>query len=95
MPADKNWIYDPLRNPHHNCPAHHQFEVNLVSWRLAIYEIELTYDDTQNVVIIDGHTLPLKQTPLYTPLFPKNLPPTLVLRYFLSLCPCSTCTKPT
>ena len=21
MPADKNWIYDPLRNPRHNCPA--------------------------------------------------------------------------
>ena len=58
MPVDKNLIYDPLRNPHHNCPAHHQFEVNLVSWRLAISEIELTYDDTQNVIIIDGHTLP-------------------------------------
>ena len=58
MPADKTWIYDPLRNPYHNCPAHHQFEVNLVSWRLAISEIELTYDDTQNVMIIDGHTLP-------------------------------------
>ena len=58
MPADKTWIYDPLRNPHHNCPAHHQFEVNLVSWRLPISEIELTYDDTQNVMIIDGHTLP-------------------------------------
>ena len=58
MPADKNWIYDPLRNPHHNCPSHHQFEVNLVSWRLAISEIELTYVDTQNVMIIDGHTLP-------------------------------------
>ena len=56
MPADKTWIYDPLRNPHHNCPAHHQFEVNLVSWRLAISEIELTYDDTQNAMIIDGHT---------------------------------------
>ena len=58
MPADKNWIYYPLRNPYHNCPAHHQFEVNLVSWRLLISEIELTYDDTQNVMIIDGHTLP-------------------------------------
>ena len=59
MPADKTWIYDSLRNPHHNCPAHHQCEVNLVSWRLAISEIELTYDDTQNVMIIEGHTLPL------------------------------------
>ena len=58
MPADKTWKYDPPRNPHHNCPAHHQFEVNLVSWRLAISEIELTYDDTQNVMINDGHTLP-------------------------------------
>ena len=58
MPADKNWIYDPTQNPYHNCPAHHQFEVNLVSWRLEISEVELTYDDTANVMIIDGHTLP-------------------------------------
>ena len=58
MPADKNWTYDPLRNPHHNCPAHHQFEVSLYSWRLAISEIELTYDETHNVMINDGHTLP-------------------------------------
>ena len=58
MPADKNWIYDPTKNPYHNCPAHHQFEVNLVSWRLEISEVELTYDDTANVMIIDGHTLP-------------------------------------
>ena len=58
MPDDKTWIYDPLRNPHHDCPAHHQFEVNLFSWRLAISEIELTFDDTQNAMIIDGHTLP-------------------------------------
>ena len=58
MPADKNWIYDPTQNPYHNCPAHHQFEVNLVSWRLEISERELTYDDTSNDMIIDGHTLP-------------------------------------
>ena len=58
MPADKNWIYDPSQNPYHNCPAHHQFEVNLVSWRLEISEVELTYDDTANVMIIDGHALP-------------------------------------
>ena len=32
MPADKNWIYDPTQNPYHNCPAHHQFKINLVSW---------------------------------------------------------------
>ena len=41
MPADKNYIYDPTQNPYHNCPAHHQFEVNLVSWRLEIAEVEL------------------------------------------------------
>ena len=58
IPADKNWIYDPNKNPDHNCPSHHHFEVNLVSWRLEISEIELTYDDTANVMIIDGHTLP-------------------------------------
>ena len=58
MPADKNWIYDPTQSPYHNCPAHHQFEVNLVSWRLEISEVELTYDDTSNDMIIDGHTLP-------------------------------------
>ena len=33
IPADKNWIYDPTQNPYHNCPARHQFEVNLVCWR--------------------------------------------------------------
>ena len=58
MSADKNWIYDPTQNPYHNCPAHHQFEVNLVSWGLEISEVELTYDDTSNDMIIDGHTLP-------------------------------------
>ena len=58
MPADKNWIYHPTRNPYYNCPAHHQFEVNLVSRRLEISGVELTYDDTSNDMIIDGHTLP-------------------------------------
>ena len=58
MPPDKSWIYDPLRNPRHNWPSHHQFEFNLVKWCLAISEVELTYDDTQNVMIIDGHTPP-------------------------------------
>ena len=58
MPADKNCIFDPTQNPYHNCPAHHQFEVNLVSWRLEISEVELTYDDTANTMIIDGRTLP-------------------------------------
>ena len=58
MPADKNWIYDPTQTLYHNCPAHHQFEVNLVSWRLEISEVELTYDDISNDMIIDGHTLP-------------------------------------
>ena len=58
MPADKDWIYDPNRNPYHNCPAHHHYEVNLVSWRLEVSELELKYDDTEKVMIIDEHTLP-------------------------------------
>ena len=55
MPAHKIWVYDPLRTPYHNCPAQHQFEVNLVSWRLEIFVKELTYDETENVMIVDGH----------------------------------------
>ena len=49
MPADKDWIYDPNKHPYHTCPAYHQFEVNLVSWRLEVSE---------NVMIIDEHILP-------------------------------------
>ena len=58
MPAYKDWIYDPSNKPHHNCPAHHQFEVYLVSWRLEVSGKELTCDDTEKVMIIDGHNLP-------------------------------------
>ena len=39
------------KKSYHNCPAHHQFEVNLVNWRLEICQIESTYDDTENVMI--------------------------------------------
>ena len=56
MPADKNWIYDPTRKPYYNCPAHDHFGVNQVSWRLEVSEIEPTHDDTENVMIINGHT---------------------------------------
>ena len=59
MHAVKNWIYDPTHNPYRNCQAHHQFEVNLVSWRLENSEVELTYDDTANFMILDGHTYPI------------------------------------
>ena len=58
MTADETWFYDPLRNPLHNCPAHHQFEVNLVSWSLQFSEMDLSYDDIENFMVIDGHTLP-------------------------------------
>ena len=61
MPADKDWIYDLNENPYHNFPAYHQFEVNLASWRLETSEIEFLYDDTENVTIIDDHTLPILQ----------------------------------
>ena len=58
MPADKTWIYDPKNIPFHNGPAHNQFEVNLVSWRLSVSEVELTNDYTENLMVIDGHALP-------------------------------------
>ena len=58
MPADKLWIHDPKTNPFHNCPAHSQFEVNLLRWRHSVSEVELTYDDTENLMVIDGHALP-------------------------------------
>ena len=58
MPADEDWVYDPNKNPYHICPAHHQYEVNLVSWRPKVSEFELTFDNTENVMIIEGHTLP-------------------------------------
>ena len=54
LPAEKNWIYDPTQNPYHNCPAHHQFKVNLVSWRLEVSEVELTYDDMPHPSRCDG-----------------------------------------
>ena len=56
--ADKFWVHDHSRTPLHSCPAHHQFEVNLVSWRLQLSEIDLTYVGTEIVKIIVGHTLP-------------------------------------
>ena len=58
IPADKDRIYDPTKLPYHKCPAHHQFDDNLVSWRLKISEVDFTYDDTANVMIVDGHTVP-------------------------------------
>ena len=38
--------------------VHHHVEVNLVSWRLKVSEIELTHDDTENVMFFDGQNLP-------------------------------------
>ena len=32
-------IYDPSRHPYNHFPAHHQFEINLVSLRLEVLEI--------------------------------------------------------
>ena len=59
MPSNKTWLHDSLRNPFDNCPTHHQLEVNFVSWRLQISEIDLTNDDTESVLNIDGRTLPI------------------------------------
>ena len=32
--------------------------MNLLTWRLSVFEVELTYDDTENLMVIDGHALP-------------------------------------
>ena len=58
MPADKSWIYHPKTNPFHNCPAHNHFEVNLLSLRLSVSEVEIICDDTETLMVIDGHALP-------------------------------------
>ena len=42
MPTDEDWIYDLSKSPFHSCPAHHQFELNLVTWRLTDSETDLT-----------------------------------------------------
>ena len=34
-----------------------QHELLLQSWKLTISEIEITYDDKENKMIYDGHTL--------------------------------------
>ena len=58
MPADKNWLYGPHRYPLHNSPAQHQIEVNLVSLKLQFSEVDITYDDTEIIMAIDGQFLP-------------------------------------
>ena len=58
IPVDKKWINDPLKISYHNCRAHHQFEVNLLCWRIDISETELTYDNTENAMNIEKHNLP-------------------------------------
>ena len=57
IPADKSWIYDPKTNPFHNCSAHNQFELNLLSCRLSVSEVEVTNDDTESLMVIDEHAL--------------------------------------
>ena len=32
--------------------------MKLLSWRLSVSEVELPYDDTENLMVIDGHALP-------------------------------------
>ena len=68
MPADKSWIYDPKTNLFHNCPARNQFEVNLLSWILSVSEVEITYDYTENLMVIDRHALLLLKVFVNLPL---------------------------
>ena len=45
----------------------------LKSWKLKISEIEITYDDKENKMIYDGHTLPCLHTDGYCKLQQKHL----------------------
>ena len=59
MTTDEEWLNDHVKHPHQNCLAHHQFEQKLFSsGDFAASEKELIYDETENVVFIDGYTLP-------------------------------------
>ena len=57
MLADKDEIYYPSKTLITTVLLIINWK-SVVSWRLDVSEIELTYDDTENVMIIDGHTLP-------------------------------------
>ena len=54
MPADKTWMYDPLRNPYNNSLQITYLKSTYLVGVLLYLEIELH----KNVMIIDGHTLP-------------------------------------
>ena len=51
-------------NRYSSC-ARKQHELLIQSWKLTISEIEITYDDKENKMIYDGHTLPCLHTDGY------------------------------
>ena len=57
-PADRERIHDTSKKPSHICPDHHQIELNLISWRLSVSEVALSYGDTEKVMILEKHNLP-------------------------------------
>ena len=64
MINDKNWMTSKSRNRYSSC-GRKQHELLLQSWKLTISEIEITYDDKENKMIYDGHTLPCLHTDGY------------------------------
>ena len=62
---DKNWIQNASNNYYSSCKSKGQQQLLLKSWKLTISEIEITYDDKENKMIYDGHTLPCLHTDGY------------------------------
>ena len=64
MSVDKTWMNKKGHNKYSSC-GYKQHELLLKSWKLTISEIEITYDDKENKMIYDGHTLPCLHTDGY------------------------------
>ena len=52
MPADTIWRYDPIRNHIHKCPAHHQFEVNLMAINYPAILQMASVNQPKNLLVI-------------------------------------------
>ena len=57
-PTTSDWLPDPSKGLESKCRDKHKYYIIKHSWRLIIREIELTFDDKENTLIYNGHTLP-------------------------------------
>ena len=52
------WIPNKDENPYSKCPGGNEQRIQVDDWHVNIREVTLTYDDKQNKMIYNGHTLP-------------------------------------